>query len=174
MAVSTCISLVSFQEESKVDHWHLLLSIQRQVSQSESEYLFRIYCWLPCSYRIINYMLCLFYLNRISVRRDGPFLCLLCFKEKTISGVLSKYPLPFRQLIPHWQWNSPINCCFMFLPHRGHFFRLFFIIFPSPFLFSPPLCFLPKKEAVRLFFERNLLSSEAALPPNSKKDDAWK
>ena len=168
MAVSTCLSLVSFRKESKVDHWHLLLSIQRQVSQSESEYLFHIYCWLSSSHRIINYMPCLFCLNRISVRRGGPFLCLLCFKAKTISGVLSKYPLPFRQLIPHWQWNSPINSRFLFLPHRGHFFRLLFIIFLSSFLFSPPPCFLPMKEAVRLFLERNLLFSEAALPPNSK------
>ena len=38
---------------------------------------------------------------------------------KTISGVYSKNPMPFFQLIPQRQCCKPINCCFIFRPQFG-------------------------------------------------------
>ena len=38
---------------------------------------------------------------------------------KTISGVRSKNPLPFFQLIPQRQCCKPMNCCFIFRPQFG-------------------------------------------------------
>lgn len=38
---------------------------------------------------------------------------------KTISGVRSKNPMPFFQLIPQWQCCKLMNCCFIFRPQFG-------------------------------------------------------
>ena len=51
--------------------------------------------------------------------------CLILFptflrsSENTISGVRSKNPISRRQLVPHLQWNSPVNCCFILRPQFG-------------------------------------------------------
>ena len=37
----------------------------------------------------------------------------------TISGVRSKKPISRRQLVPHLQWNRPMNCCFILRPQFG-------------------------------------------------------
>ena len=42
------------------------------------------------------------------------------WRQNTISDVRSKNPRSFFQLIPHLQCCKPINCCFIFLPQRGH------------------------------------------------------
>lgn len=39
--------------------------------------------------------------------------------ENTISGVRSKNPISRRQLVPHLQWNRPMNCCFILRPQFG-------------------------------------------------------
>ena len=43
----------------------------------------------------------------------------LCSSAKTISGVRSKKPMSRFQLVPHLQWNSPVNCCFILRPQFG-------------------------------------------------------
>ena len=51
--------------------------------------------------------------------------CLILFptflrsSENTISGIRSKNPISRRQLVPHLQWNSPVNCCFILRPQFG-------------------------------------------------------
>ena len=39
--------------------------------------------------------------------------------ENTMSGVRSKNPISRRQLVPHLQWNRPMNCCFILRPQFG-------------------------------------------------------
>ena len=39
--------------------------------------------------------------------------------ENTMSGVRSKNPISRRQLVPHLQWNRPMNCCFILHPQFG-------------------------------------------------------
>lgn len=46
-------------------------------------------------------------------------------KAKTISGVRSKKPMSFFQLMPHLQCCKPMNCCFIFLPQMGQTLLLF-------------------------------------------------
>ena len=36
-----------------------------------------------------------------------------------MSGVRSKNPISRRQLVPHLQWSSPVNCCFILRPQFG-------------------------------------------------------
>ena len=36
-----------------------------------------------------------------------------------MSGVRSKKPMSRFQLVPHLQWNSPVNCCFILRPQFG-------------------------------------------------------
>ena len=43
---------------------------------------------------------------------------------KTISGVRSKNPIPFFQLIPQRQCCKPMNCCFIFRPQFGQILLL--------------------------------------------------
>lgn len=43
---------------------------------------------------------------------------------KTISGVYSKNPMPFFQLIPQRQCCKPMNCCFIFRPQFGQILLL--------------------------------------------------
>ena len=51
--------------------------------------------------------------------------CLILFptflrsSENTISGIRSKNPISRRQLVPHLQWNRPMNCCFILRPQFG-------------------------------------------------------
>ena len=52
-------------------------------------------------------------------------------RAKIISGVRSKKPSSFFQLMPHLQCCKPMNCCFIFLPQFGQTLLLF------PILFSP-------------------------------------
>ena len=39
--------------------------------------------------------------------------------ENTMSGVRSKNPISRRQLVPHLQWNRPMNRCFILRPQFG-------------------------------------------------------
>ena len=48
-------------------------------------------------------------------------LIIRCSNEKIISGVRSKYPISFFQLIPQEQCFSPMNCCFIFRPQEDKF-----------------------------------------------------
>lgn len=43
----------------------------------------------------------------------------LASSENTMSGVHSKNPISRRQLMPHLQWNRPMNCCFILRPQFG-------------------------------------------------------
>ena len=52
---------------------------------------------------------------------------------KTISGVRSKNPMPFFQLIPQRQSCKPMNCCFIFRPQFGQILLLAPITFPLYF-----------------------------------------
>lgn len=52
---------------------------------------------------------------------------------KTISGVRSKNPMPFFQLIPQRQCCKPMNCCFIFRPQFGQTLLLAPIAFPLYF-----------------------------------------
>ena len=51
--------------------------------------------------------------------------CLILFptflrsSENTMSGVRSRNPISRRQLVPHLQWNRPMNCCFILRPQFG-------------------------------------------------------
>lgn len=69
-------------------------------------------------------------LYRISMIRRGFFPGALCRRPNTISGVRSKNPMSFFQLIPQRQCCKPINCCFIFRPQLGHTLLLFPISHP--------------------------------------------
>ena len=66
--------------------------------------------------------------------------CLILFpiflrsSENTMSGVRSKNPISRRQLVPHLQWNRPMNCCFILRPQFGQI-RLLAPIAPIDFVF---------------------------------------
>ena len=50
---------------------------------------------------------------------SGGFPTFLRSSENTMSGVRSKNPISRRQLVPHLQWNRPMNCCFILRPQFG-------------------------------------------------------
>ena len=61
----------------------------------------------------------LFYLWRIVGNCLILFPTFLRSSENTISGIRSKNPISRRQLVPHLQWNRPMNCCFILRPQFG-------------------------------------------------------
>ena len=65
-----------------------------------------------------------------------PFLVTCRSNANTISGLRSKYPISFFQLVPHLQCFKPMNCCTMARPQFGHL-RLFAVATAIPhFLLS--------------------------------------
>ena len=79
---------------------------------------------------------CIQFFCLISMIRRGFLPGALCRSPNTISGVCSKKPISFFQLIPHLQCCRPMNCCFIFLLQFGQTL-LFFPIVQYPDCFRP-------------------------------------
>ena len=71
---------------------------------------------------------CIQFFRLISIIRRGFLPGALCRSPNTISGVRSKKPISFFQLIPHLQCCRPMNCCFIFRPQFGQTLLLFPIV----------------------------------------------
>ena len=78
---------------------------------------------------------------------------------KTISGVRSKNPLPFFQLIPQRQCCKPINCCFIFRPQFGQTL----LLAPMLLLVLQSNVFNEKLNVINLIILRSSIAQELLL-----------
>ena len=68
---------------------------------------------------------CIQFFRLISINRRGLLPGALCRSPNTMSGVRSKKPISFFQLIPHLQCCKQMNCCFILRPQFGQVLLLF-------------------------------------------------
>ena len=68
---------------------------------------------------------CIQFFRLISINRRGLLPGALCRCPNTMSGVRSKKPISFFQLIPHLQCCKQMNCCFILRPQFGQVLLLF-------------------------------------------------
>lgn len=78
---------------------------------------------------------------------------------KTISGVRSKNPMPFFQLIPQRQCCKPINCCFIFRPQFGQTL----LLAPMLLLVLQSNVFNEKLNVINLIILRSSIAQELLL-----------
>ena len=78
---------------------------------------------------------------------------------KIISGVRSKNPLPFFQLIPQRQCCKPMNCCFIFRPQFGQIL----LLAPMLLLVLQSNVFNEKLNVINLIILRSSIAQELLL-----------
>lgn len=78
---------------------------------------------------------------------------------KIISGVRSKNPMPFFQLIPQRQCCKPMNCCFTFRPQFGQIL----LLAPMLLLVLQSNVFNEKLNVINLIILRSSIAQELLL-----------
>lgn len=85
---------------------------------------------------------------------------------KTISGVRSKNPMSFFQLIPQRQCCKPMNCCFIFRPQFGQTL----LLAPMLLLVLQSNVFNKKLNVINLIILRSSIAQELLLLSQTRLD----